>query len=233
MKSRFLQPQVSTVGLIAHYKLWAGLMVTGKVFDYSLNGNIGTVSGALPKYPGFDFGDSSDHILVAADSTIDIYGKTEYSISVWIYPRSDGGGNLGRMADKGSSNSVGFILFVRDKAAGKMRVRIIVCHDTTNLDMWTGVILPINTWSHIAFVYNEDGGKEGKIYINGVLQSVAATGGDGAVSDDSAEDLYIGNREVSNREFDGFLDDIMFFNKALSAVDAKNDFEITRWRYGV
>ena len=74
--AKYLQPQVNTVGLVAHWKLWAGFTSSVKVFDYSLNGNIGTVSGASPSYPGFTFDDASDNIQIPADPSIDINGKT-------------------------------------------------------------------------------------------------------------------------------------------------------------
>ena len=62
MKEKYRRPQISTVGLVAHYKLWAGLTTTGEVFDYSLNGNNGTVTNALPASPGFSFNGVGDDI---------------------------------------------------------------------------------------------------------------------------------------------------------------------------
>ncbi len=68
IKPELLVPQVNTVGLVAHYKLWAGLTTTTTVFDYSLNGFTGTVSGTniVPAYPGFTFNDTDDVIDIGS-----------------------------------------------------------------------------------------------------------------------------------------------------------------------
>ncbi len=55
MDVKYLYQQPSTVGLLGHWKLWAGFTSGVSVFDYSLNSNEGTVSGAVASYPGFDF----------------------------------------------------------------------------------------------------------------------------------------------------------------------------------
>ncbi|KKM88447.1 hypothetical protein LCGC14_1258650 [marine sediment metagenome] len=66
IKPELLVPQVNTVGLVAHYKLWAGLTTAGEVFDYSLGGATGTVTGTdiAPTYPGFSFNGTDDFIDV-------------------------------------------------------------------------------------------------------------------------------------------------------------------------
>ncbi len=66
MKQRFIEQQISTVGLVAHYKLWVGLTGATTVFDYSLGGATGTVTGTdiAPAYPGFSFNGTDDFIDV-------------------------------------------------------------------------------------------------------------------------------------------------------------------------
>ncbi len=66
IKPELLVPQVNTVGLVAHYKLWAGLTSATTVFDYSLGGATGTVTGTdiAPTYPGFSFNGTDDFIDV-------------------------------------------------------------------------------------------------------------------------------------------------------------------------
>ncbi len=66
MQEKYRKPQINTVGLVARYKLWAGLTSPGKVFDYSLGGFEGTITGAgvIPAYPGFSFDNLTDFISV-------------------------------------------------------------------------------------------------------------------------------------------------------------------------
>ncbi len=80
MQEKYRKPQISTVGLVAHYKLWAGLTTTGAVFDYSLNGLIGTLNGptVAPAYPGFFFDGAQDFIDIGSGPS------SVKSVSVWI-----------------------------------------------------------------------------------------------------------------------------------------------------
>jgi hypothetical protein len=73
-------PQFSTVGLVAYYKLWAGLTSTANVFDYSLNGFTGVPAGTdiAPAYPGFTFNNTDDEIVIGTGPT------SVLSIIVWI-----------------------------------------------------------------------------------------------------------------------------------------------------
>jgi hypothetical protein len=66
MKERHRHPQFSTKGLVAYYKLWAGLTSTGSVFDYSQSGFTGATAGTdiAPAYPGFVFNGTDDEIFM-------------------------------------------------------------------------------------------------------------------------------------------------------------------------
>jgi hypothetical protein len=71
MREHLRHPQFSTVGLVAYYKLWAGLYDGTNVFDYSLNGFVGIPAGTDVEYayPGFTFNGTDDSIDVAGDPT--------------------------------------------------------------------------------------------------------------------------------------------------------------------
>jgi hypothetical protein len=87
MKEKHRHPQFSTKGLVAHYKLQAGLTSTSEIFDYSLNGNTGTLSGTdiAPAYPGFSFNGTDDKITTASGSA------TIRTVLAWIKPTSIAG----------------------------------------------------------------------------------------------------------------------------------------------
>ncbi len=82
IKLELLVPQVNTVGLVAHYKLWAGLTTTGEVFDYTLNGFTGIVNGPniAPVYPGFSFDGSQDVIDIGTGPS------SVKTILMWVNP---------------------------------------------------------------------------------------------------------------------------------------------------
>ncbi len=80
MDAKYLHQSPSTVGLVAHYKLWVGLTSPGKVFDYSLNGKTGALTGTdiAPAYPGFAFNGTDDFIDVGNQ------GSGIKSILLWL-----------------------------------------------------------------------------------------------------------------------------------------------------
>ncbi len=80
MTNRYRHPQISTVGLVAYYKLWSGLYDGTSVFDYSLNGFTGTPAGTdiAPAYPGFSFNGTDDFIDVGSGPT------SVKTVALWV-----------------------------------------------------------------------------------------------------------------------------------------------------
>lgn len=216
----------------AHWKLNE---TSGTAIRDSAGANTGTWAGtaaqAITNTAGpldnailIDGGDpGSDTITVSADSSIDINGKSKYSISAWINPGSDGAGNLGRIVNKADANalSTGFSFNVRDEAASLMKLYWTVQHANTDMTSITdAAVIPINVWSHVVAVYNEDDDGEAKMYLNGALLATTDQAGDviGAPSDDSGDELNIGNSSDVDRTFDGSISNVMIFNNVALSV---------------
>lgn len=230
MKLRFQIPEPSSLGLVAHWKLWAGFTSSGKVFDYSLNGNTGTVSGAIPFYPGFLFDGTNDNITVSADPSIDINNKTALTVIAWINPASDGEGDLGRIVHK----TDGYDFLITGDATGKVGLRAITRHITSDSNFISNLSVIKNVWSHTAFVFNEVGSFDGKLYLNGTeLLLNTDTDGVGDLSNDSTAVFVIGNTIATDGTFDGKIDDVMIYNRALSAAEISDIFQLQRHRYQV
>ncbi|NJO06653.1 MAG: LamG domain-containing protein [Chloroflexaceae bacterium] len=85
----------------------------------------------------------------------------------------------------------------------------------------TGVPLPLNQWSHIAFTYDSSlpEAQAVRTYLNGEL--AATQSGRGVLGDVSIlqNEVQIGNRQGFNTPFAGALDEVSIFNAALSADD--------------
>jgi hypothetical protein len=78
-------------------------------------------------------------------------------------------------------------------------------------------VLPINTWTHVAGTYD---GTTLRFYVNGTLAaSLAATG---AYQVD-ASPLWIGGNAVYGEHFQGKLDDLRIYNRALSQAEIQQD----------
>ncbi len=87
MQEKHRHPTISTAGLVAYYKLHAGLTDTTTVFDYSQNGLVGTIQNdAKPAYPGFTFDGTGDSIDVGTGPS------SVKTVALWIR-QSDIAGN--------------------------------------------------------------------------------------------------------------------------------------------
>ncbi len=237
------RPQVDTKGLILHYKLWSGLKSSGKIFDYSLNGNEGAPNGSniVPVYPGFSFNGSNDYI-----DTGDPFQSTfraSFTFSIWA-KLDDGqksGGNFlsGTRQLAGANNDIFFLI----GSTGTVSFYYEANGNSGTVARTAGVITDgLQSWKHFCFVADSTIGGVGgkKIYINGVIQTLS--GGNGSTSGvtfaeyTSAVGLYAGARNLDGTAAGfsgGKFDDVMLFNIAKSALDIKNIYELTRWRYGV
>ncbi len=212
------------MSLVAQYKLNER---SGTSIADFVGTNTGTSANAVSPVagPGDDtgllFNGSNDKITVVADPFIDINGKTTLSISAWINPSSDGERNVGRICDKTAATAAGYHFEVRNEVGSQIGLRFVIIHDgATNTDAQVDNGVVLNTWSHVAVIYNEDSAKKGKVYINGVLQSLDNDGaGDGTIIDDSTVDLTIGNRDNAgdpDTTFDGTISDVRIYDEALS-----------------
>lgn len=111
---RPLRQQVNTVGLVAHYKMWDGLMTTGKIFDYTCRGHGGSLLDGdvtlFPTYPGFYFDGVDDYISISdhADFTpgeADLV--TNGNFAAWVGDNPTGWTVYGEVAADPMVNEVG------------------------------------------------------------------------------------------------------------------------------
>jgi len=94
--------------------------------------------------------------------------------------------------------------------------------DQTPSDLVTTDTIPLNTWTHIAATYD---GSARKIYFNGVeVKSDTPSGSIGT----STGDLFIGDYGGHGYTFNGIIDEVAIYNRALSAKEISNHYEMGR-----
>ena len=207
--------------LIAHWKLdeTTGLIAA----DSSANGNNGTLTGGLsfdtdsvsPGQNGdaLQFDGSLDYISVPNHATLQPTGAL--TITAWIKGDSWGAGsNVNIILRKGEANPNNYQLSITD---GRVALNL----DNGDGSGFSGdTVLATGQWYHVAATWD---GSEVLIYVNGVLNNAPSDPRSGSIGTDERA-VYVGGRAGTDL-FDGTLDDVRLYNRALSAeeiVQVKN-----------
>lgn len=100
---------------------------------------------------------------------------------------------------------------------GKIRFQKIYSGDNVN-SITNNNTMPQDQWVNLVVTYSESGDRKGKIYLNGVLQSLQTDQpSTGTITDDSGDNFYVSEIANPARDFNGLLTDIQIWDEALSA----------------
>jgi len=147
------------------------------------------------------FDGAGDYISVPSSSSLSIGGSV--TITAWI--RKDTTGVFGAILAKRDSTT-NYQLLVRNTNVLSFYQGTTVVNDTAALSA--------NTWYHIAVVATSG---STDFYINGSLSS----SGSGTTITATSDNLYIG-QVASGSYWDGYMDEIAIFNRALNSTDIGN-----------
>lgn len=206
-------------GPIGHWKLDEGSGTT--TADASGSGSTGTLVAA----PAWSTGrinsaltfSGARYVTAGAPSNLANLYTTGMTVSAWIKPASAGTGSGGRILDK-SNGGAGWSL----KMNGASKVQFSASEFvTTDASRDSGSTIALNTWQHVAVTWTGSATATNiHLYVNGVLSDGTATNGAGALRDDTAAPLAIGNRPVdAARGFDGLIDDARVYNRILTTTE--------------
>jgi len=213
-------------GLVAWWRAVPGFTMGITFYDLmgftngtlmNMQGGLGPISGWSGTareggYMQMNFNTDDDYITFGTAPVLsDLPQKT---IACWIYLKSFGGGSLARILDKQTSN--GWFLQVNNS---EIVNGFSLLQDATSFYKW-GVAntLTLNTWTHIAVVYDNTGPFQPVFYVNGVNQAsvTTITAGSGAALSDAASTLYLGDNATATRILDGSVDDIRIYNRLMT-----------------
>jgi len=88
---------------------------------------------------------------------------------------------------------------------------------------------PTNQWLHMVAVSGPGGST---LYLDGETPPEALVN-DGSADEDFGTNYRIGTRYTTSAEWTGYMGPIFFYNRELSADEAKQNFEVHRSRFGV
>lgn len=199
-------------GLVGHWKLdegsggttadASGKLVTGTL----VNGPVWTPgrAGHALQFDGVD-----DRVSLGNPAHLRFTGAMTLSAWVWI----DSFTSNGRIVDKqGGSGSRGWSLNIESGGHASFQIAT----SSTALLLINGTPLPTQQWVHLAGTYEP--GVALRLYVNGVLNA-SLTSGVPTSQYNSALDVVIGSRPDGNTPFDGKIDDVRIYNRALTAAE--------------
>ena len=210
-------------GLVGHWKLdeTSGTTAT----DSSGLGNTGTMNNGLDAgndsiagqiNTALDFDGTNDDINAGSGASLDdIVVKT---ITAWIRIDSPVSAPYVEIMtkDAGCSGLTSWYFYVDTS----MRLRHDHCPNGGTGDWSTTETLNVGQWYHVAMVYDRSSLTNDTIfYIDGVAATVTENSAPtGSNTSDGSADLLIG-ADGGGNNFDGAMDDIRIYNRALSAAE--------------
>ena len=206
-------PSVSA--LVAAYSFDAG---SGSVVtDASGRGNTGTISGATWTSAGrsggaLSFDGVNDLVTVADAASLDL--GTGMTLEAWVRPEVNNSWRT--IVTKEQTGNLAYGLFSSSDTAQPSSIVSIGANATQDI-VRAPSALPVSTWKHLATTYD---GAVLRLYVDGV--QVGTKNLSGAMPNSSGP-LQIGGNKVWSEWFQGQIDDLRIYNRALSAAEVQAD----------
>ena len=189
-----------------------------KVADLSGKGHTGVIFGATRVTTGrfgkaLSFDGISNWVTVASSPTLDL--TTGITLEAWVNPTSSTTGWRDVIIKEQVADAV-YDLYA-DTAEGQPGGGVFMSSENI---VSGGSLLPANTWTHLAMTYD---GVSQILYVNGV--QVASRAQTGAIKI-SAGPLRIGGDSIWGDYFQGLIDEVRVYNRALSASEVQADMAL-------
>jgi hypothetical protein len=177
-----------------------------------------------------DFDGTDDKVNVAASASIN--DLNIFTFSAWIKYNGTLPNNQGYIGSKAGYNKV-YLQLIDDGSTQINRLGVFVRQDGADVEYKSANnAISDNTWVHVLSTYDPARGDGARIeiYVNGkpLALTVASEGNDSG-SNDSSGNLVIGSRTTdNNRVFNGSIDEVRVYNRALSADEVKRLYNISK-----
>jgi hypothetical protein len=135
------------------------------------------------------------------------------TVDAWVNPASVIAG-APIVNKRPAANNTGYTLEQRFTADGTVLWNVFV--GGTSVSVVSNATLPLNTWTHVAGTYD---GATSTLYFNGT--QVGSTAFSGTVDPSPNAGLQIGRNIVTGALFDGLIDEVEVFNRALSQLEVQ------------
>jgi hypothetical protein len=193
--------------------------------DYSPYNNDGSVysgvvwnaSGGYDGRGAYVFAGAADGQNIRVPYSPVLKNNRSFTVSAWVYPHSLAGSRVVLTDGDSLVANTNFILYASFSGGGNAFF---------GMDMKSGSWcdsgsygISINNWYLLTGVYD---GSSATLYVNGVNRS---SGSCASLPDIDTTGLYVGSWANGDGEFDGVIDEVMFFNRSLSGGEVRALYE--------
>lgn len=201
-------------GLVASYSFDEDSGQT--VSDVSGNNNSGSIIGATWVRPG-KYGsalafDGASRVAVGDSNSLDL--RDQMTLEAWVYP-TNALISWRTILIKERPGGFAYAIY-GGSPAGRPNGLMYIAADQ---GVYGPSTLPQNTWSHLAATYD---GSVFRLYVNGNEVANAPVSGEIIQSDSG---LSIGGNTIWGEYFQGMIDEVRIYNRALSASEIQDDMD--------
>ncbi|HXJ55654.1 MAG TPA: LamG-like jellyroll fold domain-containing protein, partial [Verrucomicrobiae bacterium] len=201
-------------GLVAAYSFNEGSGTT--VADLSGNGNGGSLSStttwnAAGKYgSALSFSGTTARVTIADAPSLRL--TNAMTLEAWVNPTTVSSA-WRDVIYKG--NDIYYLMATTSNGSGRPAVG--GTFNAVNVNLYGTAVLAVNTWSHLAGTYD---GTTLRLYVNGLQVSTLTQPG---LIQTSTNPLQIGGDSIFGQTFQGQIDEVRVYNRALSAAEIQTD----------
>lgn len=190
---------------------------TPSTFDVSITATVRIIANNF----AMDFNGTDDYISAGNDSSLEITGN--FTISVWTKLNTMTGYRriIGKTNSGNSRANYGLGLFQGYKPG------VIANATGTWFTNYSSTPLSTGVWHHLVGIYD---GSNFILYVNGSLDNSTSVSGFNiatAASQTSGDDLLIGALPNNTENFNGDMDEVAIWNKAISANAVQEIYNAT------
>jgi hypothetical protein len=202
-------------GLVAAYGFEEG--VGTATADASGKGHTGSLTGATWAAEGrfgraLRFDGIDDRVAVADSNALDLTNR--FTVEAWVNPAMLTGWRT--VVIKETADGLAYAVYANDNAPKPAAYGRIAGEGASRSSTGT-TQLPVNTWTHLAATYD---GTTLRVFVNGVEAGTTPMTGSLVTS---ANALSIGGSLVWGEYFEGLIDEVRIYNRALSAAEIRTD----------
>lgn len=220
-------------GLMGHWSFDGGDFTT-VIRDVSSNNNNAYVFGAATttiKTKGkfgqaVNFDESTYYIYAPDNANLNFGSSQDFSVSLWVRARSINGAYAGLVGDKLSraTNRLGYLLSYENGG----EVGVYISDGVDEVSIFSTTLISDGAWHHVALTATRTG--NATLYVDGVVEGTPASLSTVGSLDEPGSPVFIGDIGFQGQPFDGALDDMRIYNRALTASEVQQLSRLGQFR---